>query len=679
MSQCRRAKLDEASEGSVNSETVHLPLPEHVDMTGFEISSNHSVAFPEEYSPSETYEPEPTNWEPRRSLEVGSLDERSTRNLRSMIEDSCLRSQPAFKFVMPWDRPGFSAIFSNKRKAFTVPTPVMQLIEPSSSSLSTVPSIPLPNQKVKRGCYGDVINFNSLLTESEVEEKHIRQALEKWYIVFSTGRDAWPRGFDLQDAVANKQLDDMKLVFGSRSTNTILRRGSSMAQFVSWYRSQFFSLCPFPLTPETVEEYVQHMHKSNRSASAIHGFLEALTFCEHVLGMTVGFSGSPLVTHKVQKILELEDLRRREKTQARLLTVSEVEFLEMCLTDERLDLVDRVACGTMLFCLYSRSRWSDLRKVYGFIQDINEKEGKISGYLECRTRSHKTARLVSRGGVAMPLVAPVWGVSSTPWGISLFRLFEMAHRPLQQLDHQPMLVAPTTDGSWSQRAVTTSESGKWLRKLLSLQGKDSEYATAHSLKSTPLSWCAKWGLDPDVRLILGHHKTGKASAECYGRDNLAKLLRDFDLVLQRIRTKAFVPDATRSGMVGPAETIDPSESFTAPALPAEGSSEGSSSEGSSDESSSSESAHADLNDEVVAPKTWDPDTIMYRNRRSKIVHVVASGGAESFSCGVRITDDFEKIAESPFLDIRRCKRCSLARPIKTVGQLASAFKKLRQG
>ena len=56
-------------------------------------------------------------------------------------------------------------------------------------------------------------------------------------------------------------------------------------------------------------------------------------------------------------------------------------------------------------------------------------------------------------------------------------------------------------------------------------------------------------LIPDARLILGHHKTGKSSAECYGRDNLAKPLRDFDLVLQPIRTKAFVPDSTRSGMI----------------------------------------------------------------------------------------------------------------------------------
>ena len=43
-------------------------------------------------------------------------------------------------------------------------------------------------------------------------------------------------------------------------------------------------------------------------------------------------------------------------------------------------------------------------------------------------------------------------------------------------------------------------------------------------------------------------------------------------------------------------------------------------------------------------------------RKAKIVHVVAIGGAESFSCGVRIGDDFEKISGSQFLDLRKCKR-----------------------
>lgn len=70
---------------------------------------------------------------------------------------------------------------------------------------------------------------------------------------------------------------------------------------------------------------------------------------------------------------------------------------------------------------------------------------------------------------------------------------------------------------------------------------------------------------------------------------------------------------------------------------------------------------------------------MYRNIKSRVVHVVAVGGAESFSCGVRISDDFEQIDSSPFLEIRKCKRCEAAKPIKTVGQMASSLEKLRTG
>ena len=59
------------------------------------------------------------------------------------------------------------------------------------------------------------------------------------------------------------------------------------------------------------------------------------------------------------------------------------------------------------------------------------------------------------------------------------------------------------------------------------------------------------------------------------------------------------------------------------------------------------------------------------------MHVVASGEGVSFSCGIRIYDGFEEIKDSPFLDIRKCKRCAMAKPIKTLGQLASALKKSR--
>ena len=64
------------------------------------------------------------------------------------------------------------------------------------------------------------------------------------------------------------------------------------------------------------------------------------------------------------------------------------------MADEKNVVVDRFACGCFLFALFSRSRWSDLRCVYGFASDIMEMDGKIAGYLEFKTRSHKTARLV---------------------------------------------------------------------------------------------------------------------------------------------------------------------------------------------------------------------------------------------------------------------------------------------
>ena len=78
-------------------------------------------------------------------------------------------------------------------------------------------------------------------------------------------------------------------------------------------------------------------------------------------------------------------------------------------------------------------------------------------------------------------------------------------------------------------------------------------------------------------------------------------------------------------MIQQPELADPSEAFRAPADPEEATPDESSSEDTSDESDSSESVQGDAHDVVAAPRSWDPDTIMYRNKKSKIVHVVAIG------------------------------------------------------
>ena len=76
---------------------------------------------------------------------------------------------------------------------------------------------------------------------------------------------------------------------------------------------------------------------------------------------------------------------------------------------------------------------SDLKRVKGFIKDVSENSGTISGYIECRTRSHKTSRLVAHQGLAMPLIAPVWELLSPPWVLSFLRVPSTAKRDLDAL------------------------------------------------------------------------------------------------------------------------------------------------------------------------------------------------------------------------------------------------------
>ena len=65
-----------------------------------------------------------------------------------------------------------------------------------------------------------------------------------------------------------------------------------------------------------------------------------------------------------------------------------------------------------------------------------------------------------------------------------------------------------------------------------------------------MSWVAKADLNMDVQAILGHHAiAGRKSVITYSREIQAGPLRHLIAVLSRVRSGAFHPDRTRSGMV----------------------------------------------------------------------------------------------------------------------------------
>lgn len=79
--------------------------------------------------------------------------------------------------------------------------------------------------------------------------------------------------------------------------------------------------------------------------------------------------------------------------------------------------------------------------------------------------------------------------------------------------------------------------------------------------------------------------------------------------------------------------------------------------------------------DVVQASQREPDVRMYQHVRSAIVHVMACGITNKrFTCGNQLIKDYQLVAEISFLDLRKCKRCALARPIKNLDALSALQK-----
>ena len=275
-------------------------------------------------------------------------------------------------------------------EADIVPTPVLGPMPISAREFV----VETPSHRVARvdhisGFYQEVIDFRLTLDETEINECSWQRALEKWYIVFARGREAWPKGHDIDDIIANRGVGGLRPIFGTRSHNTVVKRANSVIRYTHWFVKNRFSVNPFPISNTDLEDYLEALQFEGASPSAANSFIEAIRFCDKVLNIQ-GLSDT--ISPKALNLSELANSNRREKRQARTLTVQEVKSLESFMADEKNVMIDRFACGCFLFPLFSRSRWSDLRCVYGFASDIIEIDGKIARYLEYKTRSHKTGK-----------------------------------------------------------------------------------------------------------------------------------------------------------------------------------------------------------------------------------------------------------------------------------------------
>ena len=156
----------------------------------------------------------------------------------------------------------------------------------------------------------------------------------------------------------------------------------------------------------------------------------------------------------------------------------------------------------------------------------------------------------------------------------------------------------------SRRPGVRQPMGRYgLRELLvvgDIEAAGAARFSTHSMQATFLAWTAGFPLSPSDRRILGGaHKPGDRSVFVYSRDALVGPLRALGVVLNRVASGDYRPDAPRGLQHGQAADVEPSASD-----------QGSGDEGSTSSSTGSEAGppgpteHEEEDEEEQGSQEW---------------------------------------------------------------------------
>ena len=228
--------------------------------------------------------------------------------------------------------------------------------------------------------------------------------------------------------------------------------------------------------------------------------------------------------------------------QASPFTVAQLRKLHAILRDGT-EPWDQAMAGMLLFCVYSRSRWSDAQHAEELKPDFDD-AGKLQ-YLEVRTAVHKTARAFHLRHMFLPLSAPASGVTEDQWAEQWLQVRRCLQ--IEDLKKFPLMPAPDSSLEPTKRPISTAETKQWILHLLGNELVGMSKLSSHSCKCTCLSYLAKRGASYEDRLVLGYHSNKMKMALVYSRDSISRPLALLAHVLMEIRTGIFEPDNTRSG------------------------------------------------------------------------------------------------------------------------------------
>ena len=462
--------------------------------------------------------------------------------------------------LLPWQQGIFRDIFEDPPTLqCELPNPqvLLPLAEPATTPASKLKSLPPASfPQPSAGLAPDSEIFSRVIrhktSDPDFQESVSvlwAKAIKKWQTLFQASPST-SLCKQFSTMTLEERMSSLRDIFGSKSPHTVEKRATSLVRFFRWLQSTGRldnDMAEEPVAPSEVSVYrfCQHVSAGAKGKLAAQGFVQALTFVRFVLAVpTMQNCLSPRIQGLADRMAGEHDPAH----QARDLTVLEVRFLEECVAQEELHILDRFAAGVFLFQIYARNRWSDIRFVRSFEWDFIQVQGQTEGYIEARSKDIKQSNRKKKQTLFMPLVAPVRGVHpSIVWGVAWKDIASRVGRRFDVAPLGPLLPAVDADGKWLKRTVDSQEASAWLTQLLQKRDPSMQRITTHSLKHTTLGWLSKFGIYGETQTLLSHHSTGALSTLAYSRDALSGPLRQYEQLLKQIRVGVFSPDSTRSG------------------------------------------------------------------------------------------------------------------------------------
>ena len=552
------------------------------------------------------------------------------------------------------------------------------LEDPSIIEESAVVSLEPPVKKRAIETYMQAVKLcNNPMSWKDTATSHWEVSIRRWHTMVLHWETSASAIIEIQSREGfRSQAQILVDLFYNKSPSTLLKRCNSLGRLVNNLKLKGKA---FPCFESELYDYLCQERDLGAPSSRLVSLMQALTFVRHVLGVEeLDGCISSRRCHGASQSASRHVLR-----QAPPLRVEHLKFLHACIENEDEEDWNRLMSGMLLFCCYARARWSDAQHVEALIPDADE--SGILQFIECSTKVHKTARALHMKNIALPLVAPCFGISDHNWGSVWLEM--RAKMGIESFELFPLMPAPNEEGSPTVRPLSTSEAGGWMCHILGkYAGTDIgvRYAS-HSLKATTLSFCAKRGIGFEDRLCLGYHAGPLKMALTYSRDGASRPLAVLTGVLDEIKRGIFHPDSTRSGRLIAVEASDQTQGCVRDSGEASWNLVGN--DGKvievkdeididpaeiSDEYCTSCSESSSDEECVVPHKTCKPqefvvpeNCILWKHRKLKTCHLMFKEHCKTFLCSRPLSNMYEQVGNQQRFDVPKCRQCFKSKLLET--------------